>query len=86
MLQNQFLRAIVESRVPVVVYLVNGIRLQGQIESYDQFSLMIRGESRQLVYKSAISTIIPTRDLGATVRGESQSAKKDNLSGQTDAH
>jgi host factor-I protein len=63
MLQEQFLNTLVEGRVPVTIYLVNGIRLQGEIESHEQYGLLLRGISQQFVYKHAISTILPTRDV-----------------------
>ena len=70
MLQDQFLNALTQGRVPVTVYLVNGIRLQGEIESYDQYGLMLRGSSQQLVYKHAISTVVPTLDVGLIRRSD----------------
>jgi host factor-I protein len=63
MLQEQFLHALVEGRVPVTIYLVNGIRLQGEIESHEQYGLLLRGISQQFVYKHAISTILPSREV-----------------------
>lgn len=63
MLQDQFLDALAQSRVPVTIYLVNGIRLQGEIESYDQYGVMLSGSSQQLIYKHAISTVVPIRDI-----------------------
>jgi host factor-I protein len=68
MLQEDFLHALVEGRVPVTIYLVNGIRLQGEIESHEQYGLLLRGISQQFVYKHAISTILPSRDLGSSDR------------------
>jgi host factor-I protein len=62
MLQEQFLQSLTESRVPVAIYLVNGIRLVGEIGSYDQYGLMLRGSSQQFVFKGAISTIVPSRN------------------------
>ena len=73
MLQEQFLNVLVEGRVPVTIYLVNGIRLQGEIESHEQYGLLLRGISQQFVYKHAISTILPTRD----VVGSDQSGEED---------
>jgi host factor-I protein len=63
MLQEEFLHALVAGRVPVTIYLVNGIRLQGEIESHEQYGLLLRGISQQFVYKHAISTILPSRDV-----------------------
>lgn len=69
MLQDEFLQALVDGRVPVTIYLVNGIRLQGEIESHEQYGLLLRGISQQFVYKHAISTILPSRDVaGGTER------------------
>jgi host factor-I protein len=62
MLQEQFLQALVDGNVPVTIYLVNGIRLQGEIESHEQYGLLLRGISQQFIYKHAISTILPSRD------------------------
>ncbi|MEN8176049.1 MAG: RNA chaperone Hfq, partial [Pseudomonadota bacterium] len=50
-------------RVPVSIYLVNGIKLQGQIESFDQFVVLLRNSVNQMVYKHAISTIVPARNV-----------------------
>jgi host factor-I protein len=68
MLQDKFLTAIVEARVPVTVYLVNGIRLQAQIDSFDQYGLILSGTSQQFVYKHAISTVVPMRDVNSVAR------------------
>jgi host factor-I protein len=66
MLQEQFLNALVETRVPVTIYLVNGIRLQGEIDSHEPYGLLLRGISQQFVYKHAISTILPSRDVASS--------------------
>jgi host factor-I protein len=63
MLQEKFLQALVEGRVPVTIYLVNGIRLLGEIESHEQYGLLLRGMSQQFIYKHAISTILPSREV-----------------------
>ncbi len=60
-LQEPFLNTLRKERVPVSIYLVNGIKLQGQIDSFDQFVILLRNSVSQLVYKHAISTIVPTR-------------------------
>lgn len=62
-LQEPFLNALRKEKVPVSVYLVNGIKLQGQVESFDQFVLLLRNTVSQMVYKHAISTIVPTRNI-----------------------
>lgn len=60
-LQDPYLNALRKERVPVSIYLVNGIKLQGQIESFDQFVVLLRNSVSQMVYKHAISTVVPSR-------------------------
>ena len=60
-LQEPFLNALRKERVPVAIYLVNGIKLQGQVESFDQFAVLLRNTVTQMVYKHAISTVVPAR-------------------------
>ena len=60
-LQDPFLNILRKDRIPVSVYLVNGIKLQGQIESFDSFVVLLRNGTSQMIYKHAISTIVPTR-------------------------
>lgn len=62
-LQDPYLNALRKERIPVSVYLVNGIKLQGQIESFDAFVLLLRNNISQMVYKHAISTIVPARNV-----------------------
>jgi len=62
-LQDPFLNALRRERVPVAIYLVNGIKLQGTIESFDQFVVLLRNTVSQMVYKHAISTIVPSRNV-----------------------
>lgn len=62
LLQDPFLNALRKEHVPVSIYLVNGIKLQGQVESFDQYVVLLRNTSvTQMVYKHAISTIVPAR-------------------------
>lgn len=62
-LQEPFLNALRKEKVPVSIYLVNGIKLQGQIESFDQFVVLLKNSVSQMVYKHAISTIVPVRNV-----------------------
>ena len=62
-LQDPFLNALRKERVPVSIFLVNGIKLQGQIESFDQFVVLLRNSVSQMVYKHAISTVVPARNV-----------------------
>ena len=62
-LQDPFLNALRKEKVPVSIYLVNGIKLQGQIDSFDQFVVLLRNSINQMVYKHAISTVVPARNI-----------------------
>lgn len=62
-LQEPFLNALRKEHVPVSIYLVNGIKLQGQIESFDQFVVLLKNSVSQMVYKHAISTVVPARNV-----------------------
>ncbi len=63
MLQDPFLNALRKERIPVSIYLVNGIKLQGHVESFDQFVVLLKNSVSQMVYKHAISTVVPTRNV-----------------------
>ena len=60
-LQDPFLTVLRKERIPVSIYLVNGIKLQGQIESFDQFVILLKNTVSQMVYKHAVSTVVPSR-------------------------
>ncbi|MCW8926031.1 MAG: RNA chaperone Hfq [Xanthomonadales bacterium] len=62
-LQEPFLNALRRERVPVAIYLVNGIKLQGQVESFDQFVVLLKNSVSQMIYKHAISTVVPARNV-----------------------
>jgi host factor-I protein len=62
-LQDPFLNLLRKEKIPVSVYLVNGIKLQGSIDSFDQFVILLKNSVNQMVYKHAISTIVPTRNV-----------------------
>lgn len=62
-LQDPFLNALRREHVTVSIYLVNGIKLQGQIDSFDQFVILLKNSVNQMVYKHAISTIVPSRNV-----------------------
>jgi host factor-I protein len=76
-LQDPFLQALQKERVPVSVFLVNGIKLQGQIESFDQFVVLLRGSAVQVLYKHAISTIVPARDMRLSLSSEEEDVMDD---------
>ncbi|HET6631635.1 MAG TPA: RNA chaperone Hfq [Rhodanobacteraceae bacterium] len=78
-LQDPFLNALRRERVPVAVYLVNGIKLQGTVESFDQFVVLLRGQVNQMVYKHAISTIVPSRNIHIDLAGQEPASKSAEL-------
>lgn len=64
-LQDPFLNTLRKEKIPVAIYLVNGIKLQGLIESFDQFVVLLKNTVSQMVYKHAISTVVPTRNIAS---------------------
>lgn len=79
-LQDPYLNALRRERVPVSIYLVNGIKLQGQIDAFDQFVVMLRNSVSQMIYKHAISTVVPVRNVRFTTdddddAGESEAGR-----------
>ena len=63
MLQDPFLNLLRKEKVPVSIYLVNGIKLQGTIDSFDQFVVVLKNSVNQMVYKHAISTVVPSKNV-----------------------
>ena len=59
--QDPFLNTIRREKIAVSIFLVNGIKLQGQIESFDQFVISLKSITTQVIFKRAISTIVPAR-------------------------
>ena len=70
-LQDPFLNVLRKERIPVSIYLVSGIKLQGQIESFDQFVILLKNAVSQMVYKHAISTVVPARMVKVPMQGQS---------------
>jgi len=62
-LQDPFLNTLRKEKISVSIFLVNGIKLQGQIESFDQFVVLLKNTVSQMVYKHAISTIVPAKNV-----------------------
>ena len=62
-LQDPFLNILRKEKVPVSIYLVNGIKLQGQVDSFDQFVVLLKNSVNQMVYKHAISTVVPAKNI-----------------------
>ena len=71
-LQDPFLNALRKEKIPVSIYLVNGIKLQGTIESFDQFVVLLKNSVSQMVYKHAISTVVPSRNVNVGTNDEEE--------------
>lgn len=72
-LQDPFLNMLRKEKIPVSIYLVNGIKLQGQVDSFDQFVVLLKNTVSQMVYKHAISTVVPSRNVRLSSSEESSS-------------
>lgn len=76
-LQDAFLNHVRKQKIPLTIFLVNGVKLQGVVTWFDNFSLLLRRDAQsQLVYKSAISTIMPGAPLN--LFNEDESADKNS--------
>lgn len=74
-LQDPFLNVLRKEKVPVAIYLVSGIKLQGQIESFDQFVIVLKNTVNQMVYKHAISTVVPSRQVRVPMLGSTEGSE-----------
>jgi host factor-I protein len=72
LLQDPFLNVLRREHVPVSIYLVNGIKLQGQVESFDQYVVLLKNTVTQMVYKHAISTVVPSRPVSIQQDGSEE--------------
>ena len=72
LLQDPFLNLLRKEHVPVSIYLVNGIKLQGHIESFDQYVVLLRNTVTQMVYKHAISTVVPARAVNLSLDSDAE--------------
>ncbi|MBF0143417.1 MAG: RNA chaperone Hfq [Magnetococcales bacterium] len=68
--QDPFLNTVRRDRVPVTIFLINGIKLQGVITAFDNYCLTLKSNVTQLVFKHAISTVMPSRNI--EIGGESE--------------
>tara|TARA_B110000238_G_scaffold167612_1_gene183726 strand:- start:443 stop:673 length:231 start_codon:yes stop_codon:yes gene_type:complete len=66
-LQDSFLNKIIKDNIPVSIYLLNGIKLQGQIKSFDQYVIVLSGNTPQLIYKHSVSTIVPSQTINLEI-------------------
>jgi host factor-I protein len=69
-LQDNYLNQLRKDKIPVVVYLTNGVRLKGVVKAFDNFVILLKEATQQLVYKHAVSTIVPERDIDTRFENE----------------
>ncbi|HDR1026743.1 TPA: RNA chaperone Hfq [Pasteurella multocida] len=85
-LQDPYLNALRRERIPVSIYLVNGIKQQGQIESFDQFVILLKNTVNQMVYKHAISTVVPARSVSHHNNSNNSNQQNYQQEQQTDSN
>ncbi|MEX2366625.1 MAG: RNA chaperone Hfq [Pseudohongiellaceae bacterium] len=78
-LQDPFLNVLRKEKIPVAIYLVSGIKLQGQIESFDQFVIVLKNTVNQMVYKHAISTVVPNRPVRIPMQNPGEAEDQESL-------
>ena len=78
-LQNPFLNILRKEKISVSVYLVNGIQLQGTVDAFDQFIILLKNNVNQMVYKHAISTIVPTRNISLPLMDDEMDDESEEL-------
>ena len=72
MVQDPFLNVLRKTGIPVAIFLVNGIKLQGQVDSFDQYVVLLKNSVNQMIYKHAISSIVPNRMVRISADGEAE--------------
>jgi len=80
-LQDPFLNTLRKEKIPVSIYLVNGIKLQGIVESFDQFVVLLKNTVSQMVYKHAISTVVPSRNVASPLDYSSCQSNQSSANG-----
>ena len=68
--QDNYLNQLRKDKVPVIIFLTNGVRLKGFVKGFDNFVILVKDVNQQLIYKHAVSTIVPEKDID--IRFESQ--------------
>lgn len=85
-LQDPFLNALRRERIPVSIYLVNGIKLQGKVQSFDQFVILLENTVNQMVYKHAISTVVPARAINFQANPSGSETSENTEEGNTNTY
>jgi len=68
--QDSFLNQLRKDKIPVIIFLTNGVRLKGLVKAFDNFVILVKDVSQQLIYKHAVSTIVPEKDIDIRFEGE----------------
>lgn len=71
-LQDSYLNQLRKDKIPVVVFLTNGVRLKGVIKSFDSFVILLEENTQSLIYKHAVSTIVPERNIEVKLESQQQ--------------
>lgn len=69
-LQDAFLNQLRKEKMPVIIYLANGVRLKGVIKGFDSFVILLKEATQQLIYKHAVSTIVPEKEIDLRVESQ----------------
>lgn len=69
-LQDTYLNHLRKDKVPVIIYLTNGVRLKGTIKGFDNFVILLKENTQSLIYKHAVSTIVPEKDVELEFEGQ----------------
>ena len=69
-LQDTYLNHLRKDKVPVIIYLTNGVRLKGTIKGFDNFVILLKENTQSLIYKHAVSTIVPEKDVDLELEGQ----------------
>ncbi len=73
-LQDNFLNQLRKEKIPVVVYLTNGVRLKGVVKGFDSFVILLKEANEQLIYKHAVSTIVPEKPVDLRIENSESSS------------
>ncbi len=71
-LQDNYLNQLRKDKIPVLVFLTNGVRLKGVIKSFDSFVILLEENTQSLIYKHAVSTIVPDRNIEVKLESQQQ--------------
>jgi len=69
-LQDAFLNQLRKEKMPVIIYLANGVRLKGVVKGFDNFVILLKETTQQLIYKHAVSTIVPEKEIDLRVENQ----------------